>query len=187
MNALLHYLCVFTLVLCFSCEDGSLCPVVAIPETDVIAPTYTLSINGPGFGQTLSVNDGWRGGLITLKTGGNYSFVLSASDAGGVRLVQMQMPVNGVLTVTQINPERASRRSIGVFSEMLELTNNEEAPTRCLILSGRFTTPSDPSISATIGMAAMDYGGASRATNRTIRDLAIGFTDDILNIGFEDF
>jgi hypothetical protein len=93
-----------------------------------------LTINGPGIGQTLATHDGWIGGKLTLLAGSKYKFISSASDEGGTRLLRMQIPT--VITVELLRPENATSRDLSPLSKMLELTNNDESPARCLIMNG---------------------------------------------------
>ena len=169
----------------YSCEENSLCPRVAIPETDTTPPQFTLNINGPGIGQTIATHEGWTGGSLKLFAGGAYRFVLSASDQGGTRILRMQIPID--ITISQLSPDNATSIDLSLLSKLLELTNNDDEPTSCLIMSGRFTATEDTSLSARIDFFASDYGGIGGSRNSTRRSVGISFTDDLALVEFTDF
>lgn len=186
MKKLLFSLSAFLFITCFfSCDDPELCPQITIPETDTIAPGFTFSINGAGIGKTIATHEGWTGGQLTLLAGASYKFVFAASDDGGTRLLRMQIPID--LTITQLSPENASIFDLGAFSKLLELTNNDDSPTTCLIMNGDFTTTDDTNIVANVGFFASDYGGTAGTRNSTDRSVTITFTDDLGEVGFFDF
>jgi len=170
-----------------ACDNVDLCPLVTIPETDVTAPIFTFKIDGPGMHETLAIHEGWSGGSMVLLGDSDYRFVFSASDEGGTRMVRMQVPSSDFFDAGTLRPSSATKRDISFLSQMLELRANDEEIRSCLIMSGDFHTGDLFGTSANIGFIAFDYGGASRTSNTTTRDLSITLTDNPDNVSFTDF
>lgn len=63
---------------------------VDLPETDNTPPKFSFQITGDGFNQTFDQDTNFNSMQLNLRQGSTYDFILTGSDAGGVKQIQWQ-------------------------------------------------------------------------------------------------
>ena len=141
---------VFSMVACK--KEG---PVVR----DSVKPHSTLQISGGGFSKTFDSDSDYTYGQLNLKPNTKYNFSLAASDTGGLRLLELQMPndlVFGTITSVTAYTERTSG-----LSKIFSVTGTASDPYTSFIISGSFTTQNvqqGEDLGYSIYTGARDYG-----------------------------
>jgi len=64
--------------------------ITDVPETDTIAPEFSLQITGDGFDRTFTQDDDLENIQLNLGADTPYNFLLGGIDQGGVRQIQFQ-------------------------------------------------------------------------------------------------
>ena len=106
-----------------------------------------------------SVKPDYTYGQLNLKPNTKYNFSLAASDTGGLRLLELQMPndlVFGTITSVTAYTERTSG-----LSKIFSVTGTASDPYTSFIISGSFTTQNvqqGEDIGYSIYSGARDYG-----------------------------
>lgn len=155
MKTLFKY--IFVLLLTFSlssCETD-------VPETDIIAPTFSLKIMGDGFDRTFTQDDNFDNLQLNLRAGTSYNFILSGIDAGGVRQIQFQYSPSSTSITTPI-PSAWTETNNG-FTSTIRFNGDRNNALTAQILSGTFTatTMGGDLLIDTFYIRVEDFGGES--------------------------
>ena len=124
---------------------------------DSIAPKSTLLINGGGFSKTYYSDSDYTYGQLNLKPNTTYNFTLTGADAGAIRLLEIQLPLE--FTFGTISSVTAYTERNTTLSKIFSVTGTESDPYTSFIISGSFTTSSDNGdLAFSIFTGARDYG-----------------------------
>ncbi|MFC4633872.1 hypothetical protein ACFO3O_08135 [Dokdonia ponticola] len=155
MKTLFKYLCASFLVCCLiACETD-------VPETDTVAPTFSLKITGDGFDRTFTQDDTFDNLQLNLRAGISYDFILGGVDQGGVRQVQFQYsPISTPISTTIPSPWTENNNG---FSSTIRFNGDRNNAFTAQLLSGTFTATlgSEEIIAETFYIRVEDFGGES--------------------------
>lgn len=150
-----------------------------IPTTDTTQPEVQLIITGPGIGSIQLSNpprDLWAAPsgaqYFELQAGARYSFVLTVSDQGGVKLAYLRLDSH--FELTDIVPADVVVSTSGL-NQTLRLTGSRSDPRTGLIITGSFTS-SAVLTSVQFRVLGEDFGGSSGVSNRrlmTVRSFVV--------------
>ncbi len=165
MKNLIYPLLALFLILTQSCDTE-------IPESDNTAPTFTFMISGDGFSRTFTQDDDFDSFILFLRDDAEYSFVYSAGDPDGVKLIQWQLPSSDVIEFTDAIVSPWTIRDLSFLSRMIEWLGNPSSPTTGNILARSFRTNGD-GVTTSFGFFASDYEGGSGSSNTVSATLNI--------------
>lgn len=124
---------------------------------DSIAPKSTLLISGNGFSKTYYSDSDYTYGQLNLKPNTRYNFTLTGADAGAIRLLEIQLPLE--FTFGTITSVTAYTEFNTTLSKIFRVTGTESDPYTSFIISGSFTTSSDNGdLAFDLFTGARDYG-----------------------------
>ena len=141
-----------------------------IPERFFISikPRATILISGNGFSKTF-YSDTIYDGQLNLKPNATYNFVLTGSDAGGIRSLEMQTPSGSdIMTFAGLHGTPAFIESISGLSKFYRITGVASDPYTSFALTGTFTTADvSPNTGIGFGLSAYvyDYGNLHSGIN----------------------
>jgi hypothetical protein len=142
-----------------------------IPATDTTPPAFSLRITGDGFDHTFTEADDFSRFELNLKTGAVYNFAYAGSDAGGLKLMQLQVPNDLIGFETPIaSPWTESTSGL---SRIVSWRGDPALPVRGNLLGGTFRVIGNNSISFDFKFFLQDYGGLPGAVNSISRQLYI--------------
>lgn len=128
---------IFTLLVLFfsSCEkEGA-------PTIDAINPVMQLTLNGGGFNKTFSSEEDYSLGQLNLKSNTRYNFTLSISDTGGVRRLQLRLPIQ--YTISSLNSTPMAVDTLAGLKHYITTTVPQTATNfyKSFLITGSFITP----------------------------------------------
>lgn len=132
-----------------------------VPETDTVAPTFSLKITGDGFDRTFTQDDTFDNLQLNLRAGISYDFILGGVDQGGVRQVQFQYsPISTPISTTIPSPWTENNTG---FSSTIRFNGDRNNALTAQLLSGTFTATlgSEDIIAETFYIRVEDFGGES--------------------------
>ncbi len=132
-----------------------------VPDTDMIAPTFSLKITGDGLDRTFTQDDNFANLQLNLRAGASYNFILAGVDAGGVRQIQFQYsPISTPINTPIPSPWTESNNG---FTSVIRFNGDRTNAITAQVLSGTFTATlgSESIISDVIYIRVEDFGGES--------------------------
>ncbi len=132
-----------------------------VPDTDTIAPTFSLKITGDGFDRTFTQDDDLANLQLNLRAGTSYDFILAGVDNGGVRQIQFQYsPTSTPISSTIPSPWTESNNG---FTSTIRFNGDRNNAITAQILSGDFTATlgSEDMLFETFYIRVEDFGGES--------------------------
>jgi hypothetical protein len=172
MKTLTKYIVVFLITYSMgSCETD-------VPDTDTIAPTFSLKITGDGFDRTFTQDDNFTNLQLNLRAGVSYDFILAGVDNGGVRQIQFQYsPISIPISTTIPSPWTENNNG---FTSVIRFNGDRNNAITAQILSGAFTPMlmSETILSETFYIRVEDFGGESGPP--------FNITEAVLNISIAD-
>ena len=145
--------------------------VVEIPETDIEAPTFSFKITGDGFDHTFTQDSDFNVIQLNLRENTEYDFLLSGSDRGGVKQIQMQFTPDYIELIDPV-PTTWSISEISALSSVLAWSGDPANPISGNILAGSFRTDGNL-VSHELKFTVKDYGGTSGSVNTFFASLNI--------------
>ena len=142
-----------------------------IPETDVIPPGFTFQITGDGFSETFNQDTDFGSFQLNLREDTAYDFILTGSDADGLKRVEWYVVSDYIDIETDIN----SPWSVSATSPLVDVVSwngNRNDPLTGSILTGTFRTRGN-SIALGMTFYLTDFGGESGRSNSSSGELNI--------------
>lgn len=144
---------------------------VDIPETDTIPPQFSFRITGDGFDQTFDHNTDFDAFQLNLREDAQYDFILTGSDAGGVKEIKWQYPHDNTEFVDPISSPWEVSRASGLIS-VISWQGDSSNPITGNILSGKFR-PNGELVGFSFDFSVKDFGGQVGTTNTFYASLNI--------------
>ena len=132
-----------------------------VPETDTIAPTFSLKITGDGLDRTFTHDDNFGNLQLNLRAGASYDFMLAGVDAGGVKQIQFQYsPISTPINTPIPSPWTESNNG---FTSVIRFNGDRNNAITAQVLSGTFTATlgSESIIADIFYIRVEDFGGES--------------------------
>jgi len=144
---------------------------VDIPETDTIPPQFSFRITGDGFDRTFDQNTDFDSFQLNLTEDAQYDFILTGSDAGGVKEITWQYPHDNIEFVDPISSPWMVTRLSGLSSQISWQGDSSNAITGN-ILTGKFK-PNGELVSFSFDFGVKDFGGQLGTVNTFFASLSI--------------
>lgn len=145
-----------------------------IPPEDNTPPEFILQISGDGFFHEFNQDSDFDNIQLNLRNGARYKYIFSASDQGGVDLIQWFIPYSENMTLE--NPISApwTFRNIGILS-LVEWVGDRNSPTTGSAISDHFNVRGNNDTNR-FEFYVKDFGGESTMPNEisTFLQLYIG-------------
>jgi len=142
-------------ILCFiGCDTD-------VPETDDIAPSFSIFISGDGFSRTFTQDDDLENIQLNLRNGVNYTFLIGGSDQGGVRQVQFQYSPDS--TPINANIESPWSESATGITSTIRFNGNVNNAQNAQLIGGEFSTllGNENAVFDNFYIRVEDFGGES--------------------------
>jgi len=150
------------------------CEIEEIPNTDTTPPEFTFRITGDGYDRTFDQDTDFSSFQLVLKKNQTYSITLTASDAGGVQLVQWFTGGSSYFTpeTTVVRPW-TYRTGLQSVVEWVGHRGNAYSGT---IFEGNFRAEGG-NIGALFKFYVRDFGGREGVPNFTSRQMNVYFSE----------
>lgn len=139
-----------------------------IPETDTTAPKVTFKLTGAGTSKLFESGVDYSGIQYNIRTGVEYTFYATVSDAGGCQTLELSVP-NGVFNFGTINDTTGVVTPVTTSSSTFYRSQGDRSrPLTGLLLVGKFTPATDGE-AFTISVLGRDFGGRAGTSPNVTR------------------
>ncbi|WP_308993359.1 hypothetical protein QLS71_014160 [Mariniflexile litorale] len=143
-----------------------------IPVTDDTPPAFTFRVTGDGFEHVFNQDTDYSNIQLNLKHDAEYDFILSGSDAGGVKLIQWQLPGDDFIEFETAVQSPWAVTNPTISTKVIEWEGNYNNPLTGNILAGTFESNGE-NISMSFRFLISDFGGESGISNTTSKELTL--------------
>lgn len=153
---------------------------VDIPELDDTPPKFSFQITGDGFNHTFNQDSDFNNIQLNLRQGATYDFILTGSDAGGVKQIQWQYAYDYVEFSDPI-PSPWTQTTTSPLSSVINWFGDASNPLSGNILAGKMVSEGNQ-VSHELFFMVKNFGGESGNSNTTYASLNVYSADHTTEI-----